>query len=44
MLAWNFLDEFLKNPANIAFMQGGGEFIVPVPTVQVVGAGGVRQV
>ena len=44
VLAWNFIDEFLKNPANIAFMQGGGEFIVPVPTVQVVGAGGVRQV
>ncbi len=44
VLAWNFIDEFLKNPANIAFMQGGGEFIVPIPTVQVVGAGGVRQV
>ena len=44
VLAWNFIDEFLKNPANIAFMQGGGEFIVPVPEVQVVGASGARQV
>jgi SAM-dependent methyltransferase len=44
VLAWNFIDEFLKNPANIAFMAGGGEFIVPVPKVLVVGAGGARQV
>ena len=44
VLAWNFIDEFLKNPANIAFMQGGSEFIVPIPNVQVVGANGVRQV
>lgn len=44
VLAWNFIDEFLANPANIAFMQAGGEFIVPIPQVQVVGAGGARQV
>jgi SAM-dependent methyltransferase len=44
VLAWNFIDEFLKNPANIAFMAGGGEFIVPVPKVLMVGAGGARQV
>ena len=44
VLAWNFIDEFLKNPINIAFMAGGGEFIVPIPQVQVVGAGGARQV
>ena len=44
VLAWNFIDEFLKNPANIAFMQGGGEFIVPIPNVKVVSARGARQV
>lgn len=44
VLAWNFIDEFLKNPANIAFMQGGGEFIVPIPKVRVVSAGGTREV
>lgn len=43
VLAWNFIDEFLRNPANIAFMQAGGEFIVPVPKVQVVGIDGTRQ-
>jgi SAM-dependent methyltransferase len=44
VLAWNFIGEFLKNSANIAFLQGGGEFIVPVPRVQVVSAAGARQV
>jgi hypothetical protein len=44
VLAWNFIDEFLKNPANIAFMQGGGEFIVPIPKVRVVSAGHTREV
>ena len=44
VLAWNFIDEFLKNPTNIGFMRDGGEFIVPVPRVQVVGAAGARQV
>ena len=44
VLAWNFIDEFLKNPANIAFMNDGGEFIVPVPRVEVVGAAGTRAV
>jgi hypothetical protein len=43
VLAWNFIDEFLKNPANRAFMAAGGEFIVPVPTVRVIGADGPRQ-
>jgi SAM-dependent methyltransferase len=43
VLAWNFIDEFLKNPANIAYMRHGGAFIVPVPTVQVVGADSARQ-
>ncbi|MEI7714279.1 MAG: methyltransferase C-terminal domain-containing protein, partial [Rhodospirillales bacterium] len=44
VLAWNFIDEFLKNPANIAFMRDGGEFIVPVPEVRTIGAAGVRPV
>jgi 2-polyprenyl-3-methyl-5-hydroxy-6-metoxy-1,4-benzoquinol methylase len=42
VLAWNFIDEFLTNPANRAFMAGGGEFIVPVPEVRTIGAGGIR--
>jgi hypothetical protein len=41
-LAWNFLDEFLANPANTAFMAAGGEFIAPVPQVRVIGAAGAR--
>jgi SAM-dependent methyltransferase len=44
VLAWNFIDEFLINPANKAFMAGGGEFIVPVPKVQAIGASGARPV
>jgi len=43
VLAWNFIDEFLNNPANKAFMAGGGEFIVPVPEVRVIGAAGGRR-
>ena len=42
VLAWNFIDEFLKNPANIAYMAAGGEFIVPIPKVAVVGREGTR--
>jgi hypothetical protein len=42
VLAWNFLDEFLANPANTAFMAAGGEFIAPVPQVRVIGAKGAR--
>lgn len=44
VLAWNFIGEFLRNPANIAFMAGGGEFIVPVPKVEVIGASGAKSV
>lgn len=44
VLAWNFIDEFVKNPANQHYMNWGGEFIVPVPKVQVIGAGGARTV
>ena len=44
VLAWNFIDEFLRNPANRAFLASGGEFIVPVPEVRVVGALGAREV
>jgi len=42
VLAWNFLDEFLSNPANKAFMAAGGEFIAPVPQVRVIGAKGAQ--
>ena len=44
VLAWNFIDEFLKNPANIAYMNEGGEFIVPIPAVYVAGRDGIRSV
>jgi C-methyltransferase C-terminal domain/Putative zinc binding domain/Methyltransferase domain len=44
VLAWNFIEEFLKNPANREFMAAGGEFVVPIPRVEVVGAGGTRRV
>lgn len=44
VLAWNFIDEFLKNSTNIAFLQEGGEFIVPIPSVRVVSSRGTRQV
>ncbi len=36
VLAWNFLDEFLEK--EVAFLQGGGRFLVPVPSVRVIGA------
>ncbi|MCR5876718.1 class I SAM-dependent methyltransferase [Phenylobacterium sp. J426] len=36
MLAWNFLDEFIVKERE--FLSAGGEFIVPVPQVRVVGA------
>ncbi|WP_374471275.1 methyltransferase domain-containing protein [Phenylobacterium sp.] len=36
MLAWNFLDEFLVKERG--FLEAGGEFIVPVPQVRVIGA------
>ena len=42
VLAWNFIDEFLSNPANQAFMALGGEFITPVPQVRVISAAGER--
>ncbi|TDT96943.1 methyltransferase family protein [Azorhizobium sp. AG788] len=44
ILAWNFADEFLKNAANQKFIEQGGEFIIPVPKVQVVSASGTRDV
>jgi SAM-dependent methyltransferase len=35
VLAWNFFDEFLGKEQ--AFLESGGEFIVPVPTLRIVG-------
>jgi len=35
-LPWHFLEEFLEREAD--FLQGGGQFIVPLPEVRVVGA------
>jgi len=34
MLAWNFLDEFLERER--PYLEGGGAFIVPVPSVRVI--------
>jgi hypothetical protein len=39
VLAWNFIDEFLADPANRAFIEAGGEFIVPIPRLRVLGRG-----
>ena len=35
VLAWNFIDEFVKREA--AYLANGGEFIVPVPELKVIG-------
>jgi SAM-dependent methyltransferase len=35
VLAWNFLDEFMEKERT--YLDGGGEFIVPVPDVRVIG-------
>ncbi|MBY0610679.1 MAG: class I SAM-dependent methyltransferase [Beijerinckiaceae bacterium] len=35
VLAWNFIDEFVKREH--AYLEGGGEFIVPVPELKVIG-------
>lgn len=42
VLAWNFMDEFLKSESNADFLARGGEFIVPVPQVRVLGKAGHR--
>ena len=36
ILAWNFLDEFMHKEAD--YLRSGGEFIVPVPEINVVTA------
>jgi 2-polyprenyl-3-methyl-5-hydroxy-6-metoxy-1,4-benzoquinol methylase len=38
VLAWNFIAEFLRKEAD--WLASGGEFIVPIPKVQVIGANG----
>ena len=40
VLAWNFIDEFIVKEAE--YLKAGGEFIVPVPKVEVIGADRVR--
>ena len=35
VLAWNFIDEFVRREQ--AYLAGGGEFIVPVPELKVIG-------
>jgi hypothetical protein len=40
VLAWNFIDEFIVKEAD--YLKAGGEFIVPVPKVEVIGADRVR--
>ena len=40
-LPWHFLDEFLEREAD--FLARGGEFIVPLPEVQLAGADGRRR-
>jgi hypothetical protein len=42
VLAWNFIDEFLADPANTAFIEGGGEFIIPIPKLRVLSGAGTR--
>ncbi len=37
MLAWNFADEIMSQQA--AYLDGGGRFIVPVPTPRIIGDG-----
>jgi hypothetical protein len=41
VLAWNFLNEFLLKEQ--AYLAAGGEFIVPIPEVRIVGAGSVAR-
>jgi 2-polyprenyl-3-methyl-5-hydroxy-6-metoxy-1,4-benzoquinol methylase len=36
VLAWNFIDEFVRKEQ--AWLRSGGEFIVPIPEVKVIGA------
>lgn len=40
VLAWNFIDEFVEREQ--AYLKNGGEFIVPVPKLKVIGQDGVR--
>ena len=40
MLAWNFLDDFLEKER--PFIESGGEFIVPVPELRVIGRSDLR--
>lgn len=41
MLAWNFRDEILGQQQ--AFLDAGGRFIIPIPEVEIIGAGVARQ-
>lgn len=41
MWAWNFQQEILEK--NAKWIEGGGKFIVPVPTIQIIGKNGKNQ-
>jgi C-methyltransferase C-terminal domain len=41
VLPWHFLDEFIEREAS--YLEAGGRFIVPLPTVRILGPGGAEQ-
>ena len=40
ILSWNFLDFFIEKYAS--YLRGGGKFIVPHPTVRVIGSEAIK--
>lgn len=40
VLAWNFIDEFIKR--EVDYLRSGGEFIVPVPELKVLNAASIK--
>ncbi len=41
VLPWHFLDEFVDREAS--YLEAGGRFIVPLPTVRILGPGGAEE-